>query len=110
MRLPRILARLAFPWVASKTAVAREWDAGFDGRRALEEWRRSGDATEWEIRIVASALAKVRGLEFAEAMARARFGAALGFAEGSLPLKPTRADLLRVIWRADSIVEARMRK
>lgn len=106
MRLPRALARLAFPWVASKTAVSREWSVGLDARKALEEARAAGCATEWEARNAAIALAKVRGISVFDAVVAVRVGLVAGLVSGSAPVNPGRADLLRAAWRGERIVDA----
>lgn len=105
MKLPRVFGRLAFPWVASKTAVSREWALGFDARRALDVMRQAGCASEWEIRNVAIALAKVRGISVYDAMVAVRIGHMAALAEGKTPVDPGRADLLRAAWRGERIVQ-----
>lgn len=109
MRLPAPLARLALPWVVAKVAVEREWAMGADGRAALGALRAAGEALEWEVHTVAAAIAKLRGRPFLDAIVGVRLGLVAGWAEGTLPLRPTRPQLMRAAWRGAAYAERRWR-
>jgi hypothetical protein len=106
--LPNFLARLAFPWVVAKTAVAREWEMTSQEREMLAAMRAAGVALEWEIRIVARALAKIRRWSDFDAIAAVRAGLVVALMEGSQRGVPSRADLMRFAWRGQRLLSQRL--
>lgn len=104
MRLPAFIAKAVFPIVAERTARKREMQLSADERAAAAALR-TGGMYELDIRIVANALAKIRGYGAAEAMARTRAGLMLAFADGSISTNPTRPEIIAAAWRGELAAE-----
>lgn len=109
MKLPRAIARLALPWVASRTAASRAWELGFEGREALRRLEGQGDLDEWEASNAARALAKVRGMPLFDAWIAVRAGRTAELLAGRSVGSVRRADWLRAAWRGERVVEAALR-
>jgi hypothetical protein len=101
--IERALARVA-PGLALRLAAARierrrEARLGPAERRALVELRLAGQASEWDLRTAAAALAKATGLDPRGAAAEARASVARALAEGRVPPRPSLAEALAAIAR-----------
>lgn len=111
-RLPAILARMALPVLARRAEQRMENQYSDAERAAVAALRASGGGLEFEIRIVANALAKVRGLAYADAIARVRAGVVLAIGDRSISSHPTRDEVVRAAWRGNTAAErvARQRR
>lgn len=95
MLLPNALLALVLPVVAERTERRRLEALRPAERRALEELRRCGLALEWDVRTAVGALVKVTRRAPQECAAQVRLGLARGWAEGSLPSRPSLREILR---------------
>ncbi|MBI3819819.1 MAG: hypothetical protein HY286_14075 [Planctomycetes bacterium] len=95
------LAKAALPAAVARTARRIEMQYSADERAVAGELRAAGAGLELDLRIVAGALAKVRGLEFRDAMARARAGCMLAIADGSIGADPGLREITQAAWRGD---------